>query len=652
MKKSLVNKNRNLREKLVIFNFLLIILIVATNIISFAVYNRMNYKENIEITQYNAIAQIGNSYETIIKYAQNTIIKNAYHEKAISDVIGSFESSVVDKISAIKALEGVIVQGDYLHSDYLYISDKDVICCSFNTYNKVSDSNGLEGFFDAEIINKAMDNGSYLSPPRKIPELDAVVVTMALKIYASNDRVGVFAVNINIDELNSQIINTKSINNENVKIVIYDEFGEIFYGDDKDIAKDAIITDYNSQTLGWRFSYIQSGAHYSILNQKSVWFLICSVFVLFLSFIISVIVINKSTKSVSNIISTYYKDIWKRLLMEDVSIDDGLMDEIAKQNSSIIQSDYIVAVCEKQQIELQGSNMIFVQMPNEETAIIVRRCDIKEFYAIAEQYDDTYIGLSSDKSSIVSMHSAYVEAREALKYKIYSGKKIIEYESIKSDGSVYIYDYSLENKIINNLVAGNAKACEEYISAFFTRLKCSPIEDSKILNEAYQLQNAILKQLSALPVSIDIGSVYMDFANISYAQFEDELIEMAESICRELSDYTQKDTKNSDIDEKVMNEIDANFTKEDFCLDFLAEKLGVGKSLVSGIVKRKTQKKFSEHINDKRIEYAKNLLIESDESIELISRKSGFSYSYYFIKVFKEKEGVTPKQYRISRKKQ
>ena len=53
-----------------------------------------------------------------------------------------------------------------------------------------------------------------------------------------------------------------------------------------------------------------------------------------------------------------------------------------------------------------------------------------------------------------------------------------------------------------------------------------------------------------------------------------------------------------------------------------------------------------EYINEKRIEYAKKLLLETEETVSYIAASAGYGDEKQFFRVFKEKEGCTPKQYR------
>lgn len=55
--------------------------------------------------------------------------------------------------------------------------------------------------------------------------------------------------------------------------------------------------------------------------------------------------------------------------------------------------------------------------------------------------------------------------------------------------------------------------------------------------------------------------------------------------------------------------------------------------------------RFVEFLNRKRVNKAKSLLIRENISMKQIVEMSGFRNYNYFFKVFKEIEGITPREY-------
>ncbi len=79
---------------------------------------------------------------------------------------------------------------------------------------------------------------------------------------------------------------------------------------------------------------------------------------------------------------------------------------------------------------------------------------------------------------------------------------------------------------------------------------------------------------------------------------------------------------------------------------FLAEKVHLSPSYLSDLLKKETGKNAQEHIHYYLIEEAKSLLLNSDKNVSEIAFNLGFEYPQYFNKLFKQKTGKTPMEYR------
>lgn len=79
---------------------------------------------------------------------------------------------------------------------------------------------------------------------------------------------------------------------------------------------------------------------------------------------------------------------------------------------------------------------------------------------------------------------------------------------------------------------------------------------------------------------------------------------------------------------------------------FLADMVHLSPSYLSDLLKKETGKNAQEHIHYYLIEEAKSLLLNSDKNISEIAFNLGFEYPQYFNKLFKQKTGKTPMEYR------
>lgn len=81
-------------------------------------------------------------------------------------------------------------------------------------------------------------------------------------------------------------------------------------------------------------------------------------------------------------------------------------------------------------------------------------------------------------------------------------------------------------------------------------------------------------------------------------------------------------------------------------VESLAQTLHMTPRYLSDALKVETGKTALENIHSYQIEQAKNLLLGSDDSVATIAHSLGFEYPQYFSRLFKNKVGVTPTQYR------
>lgn len=78
----------------------------------------------------------------------------------------------------------------------------------------------------------------------------------------------------------------------------------------------------------------------------------------------------------------------------------------------------------------------------------------------------------------------------------------------------------------------------------------------------------------------------------------------------------------------------------------LAAQVHLSANYLSDLLKKETGKNAQDHIHYHLIEAAKNILLSTDRPIGDISYSLGFVYPQYFNKLFKQKTGETPNQFR------
>ncbi len=81
-------------------------------------------------------------------------------------------------------------------------------------------------------------------------------------------------------------------------------------------------------------------------------------------------------------------------------------------------------------------------------------------------------------------------------------------------------------------------------------------------------------------------------------------------------------------------------------VSYCGEKLNMSPYYLSDLLKKETGRNAQEHIHYYLIERAKTVLLNSNNTVSQIAYGLGFEYPQHFSKVFKNKTGMTPSQYR------
>ncbi len=81
-------------------------------------------------------------------------------------------------------------------------------------------------------------------------------------------------------------------------------------------------------------------------------------------------------------------------------------------------------------------------------------------------------------------------------------------------------------------------------------------------------------------------------------------------------------------------------------IQYLADHCHLSASYLSDLLTKETGRSAKDHINDFLVDKAKQLLLSSTDSISGIAFTLGFNYPHYFGRLFKQKTGKTPKEFR------
>lgn len=257
------------------------------------------------------------------------------------------------------------------------------------------------------------------------------------------------------------------------------------------------------------------------------------------------------------------------------------------------------------------------------------------------------VGISDVVQDIFDLHKAKIQSEKALAQKFVLGDNMaLFYSDIKNDLYNTVGSDLFKNKFLKTFVTGNItnirKTFREYINSVYssvypnesavkiniydTVLKCI-----ELISNNYSLGNAEFKKLTKLIETKEISDFFL--------ASEEFLV----NISQQAISATQHTHQN--LIDQCCQIIEEEYS-EQITLSYVSKKLNYSATYLGRLIKKNTNKSFSDLLTEKRIAVAKKKLTATNLLVSQIAEQTGFIDSSYFAQVFKKNTGVTPLEYR------
>ena len=177
------------------------------------------------------------------------------------------------------------------------------------------------------------------------------------------------------------------------------------------------------------------------------------------------------------------------------------------------------------------------------------------------------------------------------------------------------------------------KEIEEYLSSLTSMedgwRNLDKTQFSKSINDWYSWGNPIEKE----------------YFNDTYGLKTSDIEEQKERLDKFLEGLDESKEKNQ-VNFSIIDYINKNYTLQDFCMENLCSVFGFSAQYITRVIKKNTGLSFSNYVTELRIEKAKEIMRQPQSRINEVARDVGYSYSSYFTKVFSQKEGITPSEWK------
>ena len=182
-------------------------------------------------------------------------------------------------------------------------------------------------------------------------------------------------------------------------------------------------------------------------------------------------------------------------------------------------------------------------------------------------------------------------------------------------------------------------------------------DDFMKLPESHGIAGVISNASGGLRIK---GDAHQNITKVLHAMVEQSPVEQILSLLQILNEISKSDDitilshfdryKSSNPREKdrmnrIIQHTMLNFQKN-ISLEEIADIANLSKSAFCRYFKHAVKKSYNEFVYDIRVEYACKLLLERDLAITQICYDSGFRNPSAFSQIFKQKQGISPSQYR------
>jgi len=269
-----------------------------------------------------------------------------------------------------------------------------------------------------------------------------------------------------------------------------------------------------------------------------------------------------------------------------------------------------------------------------------------DLMAFDEQYLTLYTGIGQIHEGFDGIYHSYIEANTAAgKLSLYSDEKIVVYDP-KSPVSVFNFSFDEESKLFNYLIGGYHELAEQILKIAINRNASNNTPEAymkELLARFYMIGERALGHQGVSPKELMKDhpiNFLQDYSSLPYY----DLVSYITVFYARITETTAK--PNRKVDCEFIREYIENNYHQDIYLEKLADEYQVSLSYLSRIFKERYGVTFQRHLANTRIRHAKNLLNDTNMTINAISEAVGFNSRNTFIRMFKNLEGVTPTEFR------
>lgn len=362
------------------------------------------------------------------------------------------------------------------------------------------------------------------------------------------------------------------------------------------------------------------------------------------------------------------------LVQPDFSRDDNIIaihvsiDNLEKLKQEITMDDielyqFILQNVGEEMLEGKVQSLLSIQLWSDGVVFIVS-IDVISYDNILtpilknyQKWIEQNIGITiscgiSTYGHISDLHLLVNQAKQMIEYRLISGPSCCNYYRITSEISTEWEDITteLEEKLFLSIRRGKKEDAIKILDRINNNFDLPPSTVLYTYNQVAFILSNVIKKLDStydIHITFNLKDVINKINSMEYwYQIRDYFNDLIEDYCDIIISHNKNKNNKTNIVDKVNKIISEHYDNPDLSIQEIADKLELSVNHLSRIYKQQMGLTILQSLVEYRMKIARQLLLNSEDNVSIISEKVGFSSSSYFYKVFKKYNGVTPIEYR------
>ena len=270
-----------------------------------------------------------------------------------------------------------------------------------------------------------------------------------------------------------------------------------------------------------------------------------------------------------------------------------------------------------------------------------------------EELDDpgyaVTIGVSRLESDLERLQAACRDAERALDQMLTGGRDAVYFDEPGSAHGArgYAFPADAQKRIVRDFREGNLPDLRDFLSELYRRnVKEAELSPSELRLMVDELHLTVRASLNA---AFGLSTTHVQIERIRQGATIDEIFAyynaVFETALEQYGGMARKDEQKT-LETEVARYVDDNALKPELSLSGVADHFGVSTKMICIICKNAFGATFLQHVREKQIQRAAELLQTTDESLESIAQQCGFTNLLTFRRNFKSVMNMNPSDFR------